>query len=395
MVGARYFSPGMSELFQTTVLQSPVSVGLPAMVPAEVTQANVAAADTLMKSFMVREGVSAGQLAICRGGKILLSNTYATKPPHGYEPVTRMSLFRIASCSKMFTCAGITVLRSRGDVDMDAKVFPVLGIDTPAIRKDKPDPRINEITVKHLVDHAGGWNDHESCVAKDGTHVPGTEWDPMFAARQMALEMNLNRPPSRQEIAQYMYGKKLQFAPGTQDFRSTDSKSYSNLGYMLLGLVIEKVSGQAYMDFLHNEVGKDSDTSNVFLSKLMDGVKDPREVWYISPGSAPTQLKPRSSDLLPSAYGGDFIPELHDGAGGLMTNAETLAQFSFHYAVWGLGRRAAGYTRSGSLPGTSSFTYSRPNGIDCGFVLNTREFNGGPKRLEEFSSSLQGLLDKA
>ena len=343
---------------------------------------------------MVHEGVSAGQLAICRGGKVLLSNNYAMKPPHGYEPVTRTSLFRIASCSKMFTCAGITVLRSRGDLDIEAKVFPLLGIDTPAIRKDKPDPHINEITVKHLVDHAGGWNDHDNCVAKDGTHVPGTAWDPMFAARQMALEMNLNRPPSRREIAQYMYGKKLQFVPGTQDYGSTASKSYSNLGYMLLGLVIEKVSGQAYMDFIHKELEPDCDTSNVYLSKLMDSKKDPREVWYVSPGSAPTQLKPRSDDLLPSAYGGNFIPELHDGAGGLMTNAETLAQFSFHYAVWGLGRRAPRSARSGSMPGTSSFTYCLANGIDCGFVMNTRDFSGGPKRLEEFSTSLQAILER-
>ena len=352
------------------------------------------AIDGMTKRFLEQAGVSACQIAICRNGSLILSRSYAVKPPSGYAPVDSSSLFRIASCSKMFTCSAITTLHLRGDLELDVKVFPLLGISSPAVRKDKPDPHIDEITVQHLVDHAGGWNDHESVIAKDGTHVPGTDSDPMFAVRRIALELKLDRPPSKLELAQYMYGKQLQFVPGSQDFNSTYKKSYSNLGYMLLGLVIERVSGQSYINFIRTGLGQDTHVENVYLSRLLDTAKNPREVWYVCPNSAPTALKPRSSDLVPSAYGGGYIPELHDSAGGLMTNAETLALFSARHAVWGLGGRAPRSSRSGSLPGTSSMTYSRPNGIDAAFILNTRDFNGGPRKLDEYTADLQGLLDQ-
>ena len=110
----------------------------------------------------------------------------------------------------------------------------------------------------------------------------------------------------------------------------------------------------------------------------------------MDPGSGLSALEPRSSVRLPSPYGGgDFLTELVDSAGGVMTNAETLALFSSRHAVWGIGPRAVGSERSGSLPGTTSHTYSRRNGIDCAFVVNTRSFNGGPKTEDDFVNSLR------
>ena len=350
--------------------------------------------DALIRDFLARAGVTASQFAICRDGTLIFNRAYAAKPPSGYPAVATNTLFRIASNSKMFTCAGITALRSRGDLDMDSRVFSLLGISAPALRKDKPDPHIDEITVQHLVDHAGGWNDHDSFVAKDGTHISGTDWDPTFNAREIALNLNLDRPPTKLEVAAYMYGRRLQFVPGTQNFYSTGSKSYSNFGYMLLGMVIEKVSGQPYIDFIRTGLGADTDVSNVFLSRLLDQIKNPREVWYTCPDSRLTQLKPRSSDFLKLPYGGGFIPELIDSAGGLMTNAATLALFSSRHAAWGLGDRAPDSGRSGSFAGTSSFTFCRPNGIDAAFVLNINTFDGGPKEFDDFVAAFQTLINR-
>ena len=380
-------SPG----FPLSTLTALAAAGQTSHSPAEPGHA----IEDLTKNFLEQNGVSACQLAIWRNDSLVLSRSYAARPPAEYSPVDRNTLFRIASCSKMFTCAAITTLHARGDLELDTRVFPLLGINAPEMRKDKPDPHIDEITVQHLVDHAGGWNDHESVVAKDGTHIPGTEHDPMFGVRQIALDLHLDRPPTKLEIAQYMYGKPLQFVPGSQDFQSTYKKSYSNLGYMLLGLVVEKISGQPYIEFIRTGLGSEPDMKNVYLSHLLDGTKNPREVWYVCPKSELTALKPRSNELLPSTYGGGgYIPELHDSAGGLMTNAETLAMFSSRHAVWGLGGRAPRSGRSGSLPGTTSMTYSRPNGVDAAFVMNTREFSGGAKKLEEYTAELQSRLDQ-
>jgi hypothetical protein len=46
------------------------------------------------------------------------------------------------------------------------------------------------------------------------------------------------------------------------------------------------------------------------------------------------------------------------------------------------------------MPGTSSYTYSRQIGIDCAFILNTRNFKGGPKTQDDFIASLRSLLDQ-
>ncbi|MBV8672558.1 MAG: beta-lactamase family protein [Acidobacteriaceae bacterium] len=365
--------------------------------PAQTTvsEATLAEIHKLTGNFLVDAGVSAAQLAVTRNGVLIFSEAYATKPPRGFSPVNKQTLFRLASCSKLFACAAIDALHRREKLDLDAKVFPLLKIQAPASRRDKPDPHINDITVRHLVEHAGGWNDHESVRAADGAHIPGTEWDPVFSLRQIAIGLGLSSPPSKLDIARYMYGKPLQFIPGTQNFNTTYQKSYSNFGYLLLGLIVESVSGQSFIDFVRTGLGAESDTSNVYVSRLLEKARDPREVWYIDPGSGPTVFDPRSSEKLMSAYGGGgFLPEMMDSAGGLMTNAETLALFISRHAAWGLGGRNPRSARTGGMPGTASLACSRRNGIDCAYVLNTRNFNGGPSQQDKYISSLESLLDQ-
>jgi CubicO group peptidase (beta-lactamase class C family) len=355
----------------------------------------LASIDTLTRNFLQRAGVTAAQLAIVRDHKVVHSKVFAATPPPGSDKVTNRTLFRIASCGKMFTCAAIEQLRSKGKLDLQQKVFPLLKIDAPAMPKEKPDPRIDDVTIGHLVAHAGGWNDHETCRARDGTNVPGTSWDPTFGLRTIALEMKLPGPPTKLQLARYMYGKPLQFTPGTQDFNSTGGKSYSNFGYMLLGMVIEAVIGKSYIDFLHDGLDSSVDMSMVQISPMLSRKKDPREVWYVENGTGPTVFDPRSSEMLPwSQGGGGFITEVVDSAGGLMTTAETLALFSARHAVWGLGGRAPGSERSGGLAGTASRDYTRPNGIDCAYILNRNHFLVAESEQEVFAKALRDLLDR-
>ncbi len=80
-------------------------------------------------------------------------------PPAGYAAVTPQTLFRLASGSKMFACAAIYALKTRGKLDLSQRVFPLLGISKPALASDRPDPHIHEITVH------GNW----SIMPADGT----------------------------------------------------------------------------------------------------------------------------------------------------------------------------------------------------------------------------------
>jgi N-acyl-D-amino-acid deacylase len=320
---------------------------------AQASASGLNAVDRYFHTFLQREGVTAAQIAIVRHGTLQFSKTYASAAPAGFNPVTSETLFRLASCSKIFTCASIEALRKRSLLHLSDPVFPLLGIHTPAVPRDRPSSHINGITIQHLIDHAGGWNDGDTVRAKDGTRVPGGAQDPTFRMREIALELGLSTPPSKLDMARYMYGKPLQFVPGTQNYDTTDGNSYSNFGYLLLGMVVEKVSGKSYPDFVRSELRPASDATNVYLSRMMSA-RDPREVWYDDPGRGPTALNPRSNAVLPAAYGGaDFITDICDSDGGLMTNAETLAHFISQNAVWDLGGRAAGSARSGNMDGTS------------------------------------------
>ena len=127
--------------------------------------------DTLTRSFLERAGVSASQLAIARNGVLQFSRAYATKPPSGFSPVDTHSLFRIASCSKMFTCAAVDALRSRRKLDMNLKVFPFLGIRAPAISKDEPDPLVSVYLSKNTFLITAADNDSRADVAFIGQQV--------------------------------------------------------------------------------------------------------------------------------------------------------------------------------------------------------------------------------
>ena len=254
--------------------------------------AKLDAIGVLMQTFLQKSGVTAAQLAICRDGALLYSRAYSSKPPHGFAPADSHSLYRIASCSKLFTCAAIETLRARGKLDLQQEVFSTLNISTLARSKDKHDPLIDSITVGQLVNHAGGWNDHESVQATDGTKIPGTDWDPVFKLREIAIDMGISAAPTKLELARFMYGKALQFVPGTQDYHSTKQKSYSNLGYVLLGLVVEAVSGQPFINFVQNGLGEGSAPENVFVSRLQDKSRDPREVWYTDSRTRPNRTEP-------------------------------------------------------------------------------------------------------
>lgn len=373
--------------------------------------------DQAMRQFMEAQKISAAQLAIVTGGSLVLNHAYSNITNHGAdeansdnsthhgatphhhgtarrEPVTPQSLFRLASCSKLFTCAAITHLRDSGKLTLNEPVFPLLGISSPALKDQKPDQDINNITVKDLVYHAGGWVSGGPFIAKDGKHIRGGNFDPVFEIRKMSLDLNLNHPLSKMQMAQYMYGRQLQFRPGKQNFTSTNGNSYSNFGYVLLGMVVEKVTGKHFVQFLREGPLSQDGTHDVFLSHTNAQKRLPDEVWYEDPHKGPSALEPRSNVKVPYPYGGEgWMTERMDSGGGLATTAATLAKFISKHAVWDLGGRAPGSEREGSMAGTTSYAFSRPNGVDCALIFNTRNFENQNHTFDSFITHMRTLLD--
>jgi CubicO group peptidase (beta-lactamase class C family) len=327
--------------------------------------------DKTMEDFFRENGVRAGQLTIFKGAVKRFEHAYT----YTRYPITQVnSLFRIASVSKAFTCAAIQTLLDQSKLKLDETVFTLLGITHKAVASQNPDPRINEITVGHLVNHLGGFNDKGTGMFWEGGNPVPSTFDPVFSIRNIATTMNLTGPPTKMDLARYMFGEPLQFTPGgpITDKNGKPAFAYSNFGYMLLGLVIEKKSGMPYIDFVRQQVLAPIGITDVFLARMLSG-PIPREVSYDDTGSGFNALEPHANVTAPNPWGGfGAVTDLMDSGGGLVANATVIAQFVNKFMAWGLGHGRGG-ARSGEMSGTAAWAQSIGD-IDFSFTLNTSNF---------------------
>jgi CubicO group peptidase (beta-lactamase class C family) len=315
---------------------------------------SLALMDEVMQTFMQANGVRAAELAIAKGGKSHFSHGY-TWAEAGYHITQPSDRFLLASCSKMFLEAAIQSLYDSKKLTQNTTVYPLLGFSHPA------DPRSDSITVQQLLDHKGGYN--------DGTNpnLPKAP-DPTYNMRQIGLALG-HAVTGKLDVAKYMYGQPLQYSPGT-------NSAYSNYGYLLLGAVVEKVTGMKYFDYLNKSVLQPAGLTEIQVLSTLASLRTANEAIAEDEGMGLNPLDLSSQLSIPSVYGGDGeINEVGDPNDGLCSSAENLAQFVFTHAVWGNGGRAAGAARAGSTPGASSWAESRWDGVDWSYVVNTRDWS--------------------
>lgn len=178
----------------------------------------LAAFDEEVQALMARWGLPGASLAVGRRGALVLARGYGTADAAGAVPVQPDTLFRLASVSKTVTALAVMKLVEDGALTLDLAVFPYLARGTPS------DSRVNQITVRHLLEHSGGWDSHAA-------------GDPMVQGASIAQAMRVPSPPSDDTILRYMLTQPLQFVPGTKSVES-------NFGYLVLGVVVERASGQ-------------------------------------------------------------------------------------------------------------------------------------------------------
>lgn len=322
-----------------------------------------AALDAAFKTFMQRWGIRSATLAVAKSNSVKLARAY-TWAESGYAVAQPGSVFRVASVSKALTCAAIKTLADAKRLNLSDRVFPTLGITAVAVSGQTADPRINEITIQHLVDHAGGW-------------LPGASggFHPEFNLRKISTDMSLSGPPSKTDMARYMFGMPLQFKPGTKDIGSSKGASYSNFGYILLGLIVEHFSGQSFTDYVRQHVLAASGITDVHLARTLASQKAANEVHYHSAGLGKPSYKASSNALVPGAYGGSgFMTETMDSGGGLMGTASAFARFATVWASWGLG--GPGGARTGGMSGTTSRIQYCGGNVAFAFAFNTADSIG-------------------
>jgi CubicO group peptidase (beta-lactamase class C family) len=352
--------------------------------------------DELMTGLIRKWDVAGGGLAVAREDKLLLARGYGLANRDRQAPVEPASLFRLCSLSKTVTAVAVLQLVQGGRLGLDDKVVPILGDAGPRATRIS-DPRVNDITVRQLLRHSGGFDRARS---GDVVFMPG--------AADAARRQNGPLPPDCSTILRDTLERKLDFAPGTRF-------AYSNIGYCILGRVVERVTGMAYEAYVRDRVLAPAGATGLKLGRTLEAADG--EVTYYDhrgatsvkamPGFGFSQApRPYGAFALESmdSYGGwigapvdylRFILAIDGRRGSALLDAATLAQMHgpvgppatasdeeahVEGASYGLGIRVRkvrnGYNlwHTGSLPGSVTFAVRTADGFAW-----VAAFNGRPQ----------------
>jgi CubicO group peptidase (beta-lactamase class C family) len=229
---------------------------------------------------LAREDQFSGAVLVAKDGRVLFSRAYGLADRKRGISNTLRTRFRIGSMSKMFTAVAILQLVAAGKVELSAR----LGTYLP----DYPNREVaRKVTIHELLTHTGGTGD-----------IPWSD----FLAHRKELRTFVDYVR--------LYGKRaLEFEPGTR-------WAYSSYGFVLLGLVIEEVTGQSYYDYVRTHVYARAEMTRSGSLPEDQAVPD-RAIGYTKP--AGTTASVPNTDTLP--YRGN-------SAGGGYSTVEDLARFA-------------------------------------------------------------------
>jgi len=168
--------------------------------------------------------------AVIKNGKIVNQNSFGLANVAEKIKSTVETNYRIASVAKQFTAMGIMILEDQGKLSFDNKLTEIFD--------DFPDYG-DSINIRHLLTHQSGVIDYEEFILEDRT--------------EQMLDIEVLNGLIKLDSTY--------FAPGTQ-------YQYSNSGYALLALVIEKISGQSFANFMMVEIFEKLNMSNTKVFEL-------------------------------------------------------------------------------------------------------------------------------
>ncbi len=310
----------------------------------------------------IEYGFTSAQLAVIRNGRLVYENAWGRTnsylpdgtPCTDSAPVTTDTLYDLASVTKMFTVNyALQKLVTDGEVELDAKITDFLGekfvtetiqvmTDTKGEEKDPetlPDLETikswkAELTIRDLLRHQGGFpGDPKYCAPRlykeeleEGETYPE---NPLFAGNGADEE-------TREATIEMICKTPLDYEPGTQTV-------YSDADYMILGLVVEKVTGEDLDTWLKKTFYGPLGLTHITYNPLQNG--------FSPEDCAATELNGNTRDNLLDfdGYRTETLQgEVHDekawysmggvsGHAGLFSNASDLAKLAYVMLSGGYG----------------------------------------------------------
>lgn len=338
--------------------------------------------DKKVKAFMRKWQIKGASLAVMRNDSLVYAKGYGWADEAEGIAMEPSHILRMASVSKLITATGIMVLQDRDSLSIKDTVFGPSGILNDSLFNSViKDKNHHKITIEHLLRHQGGFYR-----------------DPLFSSLDVMKQMQLENPPVKEDFYRLVLRNKLRFMPG-------DWEKYSNFGYLLLSEIIEKVSGKPYEQFIREEVLRPAGCFDMHIGGSYYSDRRPNEVrYYTHEGDGKFIEEYNGSGIMVErCYGGNNIPLL-SGAGAWcgspaeiarlvasidgksevedIISAEAVAQMTeyFDKETYSLGWNDTdpqkGWSRTGTLAGTSALVKYFPDGECWILITNTSTWRG-------------------
>ena len=334
--------------------------------------------DVAMNNLLKNYNIPGGQLAITYKGRLVYSRGFGLADKSTNTAVCPDNIFRIANLSKQITSITIMHLYEQGRIGLDDIVFGANGILNDSMYLVPVlDSRVYDITVNDLLSHQSG--------------IPTYSFNARF--------------------------QDLDFTPGTNGL-------FSNVGYVVLGRVIEKITKQDYETYVRDTILAPIGITDMRIGKTLLINKLPNEVHYYDYPGAP--LVPSIFDstvLVPRQYGGDFSIVSSKACGGWVASAQDLCKLlcavdkfstrpdilstatintmvqpiheylGFPYALgWIINTTSNNWFHDGALIGTMSYQVRRNTEINYALVVNSNYSSGQFTALSSLVGSIIPLI---
>jgi D-alanyl-D-alanine carboxypeptidase len=290
---------------------------------AELAPETVQAIDAIVGKALADSLVPSASIAIVRDGGIALAKAYGAARLDGQTAATPAMRYKIASNSKQLTATAILLLAEERKLSLDDKVARFL----PELT------RANDITLRQLLTHTSGYSDF---------YAP--DYIPFY----------MKKPVEPQAILDNWARRPLDFEPGSH-------WQYSNTGYVVLGMVVEKASGQPLITFLRRRV----------FDRL--GMKSPVDIDHEDMDGA--------DPLGYTRYALGPVREVAPEGKGWMWAAGELAMTASDLARWDIALMNGAILKPASLKAlTTEMRLSDGTATNYGFGLGVTQMANGHRR---------------
>ncbi|OON71088.1 serine hydrolase domain-containing protein [Hymenobacter sp. CRA2] len=350
-----------------------------------IAEPSMAGCDAAVRQFMQRWKIPGASVAISHQGRLVYARGFGYADLARTEPMQPAHLLRVASVSKPVTAVAIMKLVEDGQLTLNHKVFGPSGYLHSAYFTDViRDQRIYDITVQQLLEHTGGWNRNAGVDNFSSS-------DPIDFPLHVAKAMEASNPVADSVLVRFVLSRGLNFTPGSRF-------AYSNMGYLILGKVIEQVTGQPYASWVQAHILTPAGIQEAHLGHNLLADKLEREAEYFSADTRESCYGTGKRVAMP--YGGWNLEAMNAHGGWLFsardlvrlllavdgsptrpdllsaTTLDTMAtsdEPNKRYAKgWMVNKDRSNWWHTGSLDGSASCVVRTSAGYTWAIVLNGR-----------------------